>query len=395
MVELITLSGFREYDARWRYGEQVNEEGFYKLGIAVGMQLIGSGLKPSVSVGYDYRSYSEGLKNSICEGLLEAGVEVFDIGLSLSPTVYFSQYLLNTSAVLMVTASHNPNGWTGIKVGFEKSLTHGPLEMKQLKKLVYENKTVSSGPGKIHVVKAVKSKYLDDLESRIKLKRKLKVVCATGNGTAGAFAPELLSRIGLEVIPLHTDLDNTFPNYNPNPESLEMLGDMANAVRYHNADLAFGFDGDGDRCGVVDNTGEEIFADKMGLLLARDLVKSFPKARFVVDIKSTSLFETDDNLPKGSVDYWKTGHSHMKRRVKEIGALAGFEKSGHYYISEPLGRGYDDGLAVAIEICRLLENHPNKSLSELKDELPKTWCSPTMSPYCSDEKKYSVVETVS
>ena len=175
-----------------------------------------------------------------------------------------------------------------------------------------------------------------------------------------------------------------------------MLHDMAATVKESGADLALGFDGDGDRCGVVDNEGEEIFADKVGVILARSLSKKYPNATFVADVKSTGLFASDPALQKNGVkaDYWKTGHSHMKRRVKEIGALAGFEKSGHYFLSEPVGRGYDCGLRVAVEICKLLDENPDKSMADLRRDLPVTYSSPTMSPYCADDEKYEVLDRI-
>ncbi|MEM6422842.1 MAG: phosphomannomutase/phosphoglucomutase, partial [Pseudomonadota bacterium] len=233
-----------------------------------------------------------------------------------------------------------------------------------------------------------------DLVGDFKMSRKLRVVCATGNGTASAYAPEVLERIGVEVIPSHNELDYTFPHYNPNPEAMEMLHDMAAQVKATGADLALGFDGDGDRCGVVDNTGEEIFADKVGVILARDLIKLHPGATFVADVKSTGLFASDPELAAGGAkaDYWKTGHSHMKRRVHELGALAGFEKSGHYFLAPPIGLGYDDGMRVAVEICKLLDRNPDKSMADLREALPVTYASPTMSPYCADEEKYAVID---
>ena len=175
-----------------------------------------------------------------------------------------------------------------------------------------------------------------------------------------------------------------------------MLHDMAATVKESGADLALGFDGDGDRCGVVDNEGEEIFADKVGVILARSLSKKYPNATFVADVKSTGLFASDPALQKNGVkaDYWKTGHSHMKRRVKEIGALAGFEKSGHYFLSEPVGRGYDCGLRVAVEICKLLDENPDKSMADLRRDLPVTYSSPTISPYCADDEKYEVLDRI-
>ena len=159
---------------------------------------------------------------------------------------------------------------------------------------------------------------------------------------------------------------------------------------------ALGFDGDGDRCGVVDNRGEEIFADKIGVMLARDLSKLYPGSTFVVDVKSTGLFATDPQLLAQGVkaDYWKTGHSYIKRRVTDLKALAGFEKSGHFFFNAPVGRGYDDGILTAIHVIEMLDRNPDKSMAELYEELPKTWGSPTMSPHCDDETKYGVVDKV-
>jgi phosphomannomutase/phosphoglucomutase len=224
----------------------------------------------------------------------------------------------------------------------------------------------------------------------------LKVVAACGNGTAGAFAPRVLEAIGCEVVPLDCDPDHSFPRYNPNPEDLAMLAALGEEVRRARADVGFGFDGDGDRCGVVDETGEAIFADKVGTLLARDLSALHPDARFVVDVKSTSLFRTDPALlANGAVtEYWKTGHSYIKRRVSETGALAGFEKSGHFFFNTPVGRGYDDGLVTAIAVCDMLDRAAPRPLSALYRDLPRTWGSPTMSPHCADEAKYGVVARV-
>jgi phosphomannomutase/phosphoglucomutase len=177
---------------------------------------------------------------------------------------------------------------------------------------------------------------------------------------------------------------------------MEMLHAMRDAVLAHKADVGLGFDGDGDRCGVVDDTGDEIFADKVGVMLARDMSALHPGARFVVDVKSTGLYMTDPVLAKNGVkaDYWKTGHSYMKRRTHELGALAGFEKSGHYFFNAPFGRGYDDGLVSALAVLDMMDRNPGKKLSDLKNALPKTWGSPTMAPHCADEVKYRVVDDV-
>lgn len=391
---MITPTGFREYDARWKYPDEINLPGITALGLGLGTQMHRRGIRPEIVVGNDYRDYSLSIKNALMLGLMQAGIRVKDIGPAVSPMAYFSQFHLDVPAVAMVTASHNPNGWTGVKMGFDRPLTHGPDEMAELRDIVLTGDGIARPGGAYEFVDGVREAYLDDLVGEFRMSRPLKVVCATGNGTASAFAPELFERIGVEVVPSHNELDYTFPHYNPNPEALEMLHDMADSVRASGADFALGFDGDGDRCGVVDDEGEEIFADKVGVIMARDLAKLYPGATFVADVKSTGLFASDPELQKFGVkaDYWKTGHSHMKRRVKEIGALAGFEKSGHYFLADPIGRGYDCGLRVAVEICKLMDRNPDKSMSDLRKALPQTFATPTMSPWCADTEKYEVLD---
>jgi len=391
---MITPTGFREYDARWKYPDEINLPGVTALGLGLGTQMHARGIDPVIAVGNDYRDYSLSIKNALIVGLMQAGIQIKDIGPALSPMAYFSQFHLDVPAVAMVTASHNPNGWTGVKMGFDRPLTHGPDEMGELRDIVLEGRGVPRPGGGYEFVDGVRDAYLDDLVGDFKMSRPLKVVCATGNGTASAFAPELFRRMGVEVVESHNTLDYTFPHYNPNPEAMEMLHDMAASVKASSADLALGFDGDGDRCGVVDDEGEEIFADKVGVIMARDLAKLHPGATFVADVKSTGLFASDPELQAAGVkaDYWKTGHSHMKRRVKEIGALAGFEKSGHYFLAEPIGRGYDCGMRVAVEICKLMDRNPGMSMSDLRKALPVTYSTPTMSPYAADTEKYDILE---
>lgn len=393
---MITPTGFREYDARWKYPDDINLPGITALGLGLGTQMQRRGIQPVIAVGNDYREYSLSVKNALMLGLMQAGIHVKDIGPALSPMAYFAQFHLNAPAVAMITASHNPNGWTGVKMGFERPLTHGPDEMSELREIVLNGEGKPAAGGGYEFVHGVREAYLDDLVGDFKMSRKLKVVCATGNGTASAFAPDLFERLGVEVVPSHNKLDYNFPNYNPNPEAMEMLHDMSASVKTSGADFALGFDGDGDRCGVVDDEGEEIFADKVGVIMARDLSKIYPNATFVADVKSTGLFASDPELRANGVtaDYWKTGHSHMKRRVKELGALAGFEKSGHYFLAEPLGRGYDCGMRVAVEICKLMDRNPDMSMSDLRKALPVTYATPTMSPYCADEEKYAVLERI-
>ena len=388
--------GFREYDARWIYNKDINAEGITNLGKGLGTQIKKNTKKenPRVVVGQDYRSYSEEIKDSLKKGLISTGCFVEDIGLSLSPMVYFAQFNLEADAVAMVTASHNENGWTGVKMGIQKGLTHAPEEMKELKDITL-NQNFSKGNGNEKQIKNFDKIYKDNLIKKNKIDKKIKAVVACGNGTAGIFAPDILKAIGCEVIELDCDLDWTFPKYNPNPEDLKMLHEIAKEVKKNDADIGFGFDGDGDRVGVIDNEGKEIFSDKIGLLIARNLSASYPNSKFIVDVKSTGLYRNDKVLNKNNCKtiYWKTGHSHIKRKVNNEQALAGFEKSGHFFFNQPLGYGYDDGINSAIQVCHLLNNH-NKKMSEIINEIPKTYQSPTMAPFCKDDEKYNLVENI-
>lgn len=393
---LVKPTGFREYDARWLLEKEINLMGVEALGMGLGTMIREMGVKPEIVTGHDFRSYSASVKNSLVAGLLAAGCKVYDIGLCITPMAYFAQFELDVPCVAMVTASHNDNGWTGVKMGANRPLTFGPQEMTRLKEIVLEAKFKTPGGGAYEFVENFPERYIADITKRPKIKRKLKVVAACGNGTAGAFAPRILEAIGCEVVPLDCELDHTFPNYNPNTEDMKMLHAMRDAVLMHKADVALGFDGDGDRCGVVDNEGEEIFADKVGVMLARDMSALHKNSTFVVDVKSTGLFLTDPVLKANGVkaDYWKTGHSYIKRRVNELGALAGFEKSGHFFFNKPFGRGYDDGMIFGLAVCDMLDRSPGKSMADLRKALPKTWGSPTMAPHCDDEKKYGVVDAV-
>lgn len=400
---LVKPTGFREYDARWWFGgptsskaPELNLLGVQALGLGLGTLLHELQVEPKIVVGHDFRHYSLSIKNALMLGLMQAGAQIQDIGLALSPTAYFAQFALDCPAVAMVTASHNENGWTGVKMGAARPLTFGPDEMGRLKEIVLAGAFRSAPGGSLTRIDGMAERYMAAVAEKVKLSRPIKVVAACGNGTAGAFAPQVLRAMGAEVIEVDCALDWTFPNYNANPEDEAMLHAMAAAVRTHGAELALGFDGDGDRCGVVDDEGEEIFADKVGLMLARDLSAQYPGATFVVDVKSTGLYAVDPVLAANgvTVDYFKTGHSYIKRRTTELNALAGFEKSGHFFFRNPIGLGYDDGLVAAGAVLAMLDRSPGKKLSDLRKALPVSFSSLTMSAHCDDEVKYGVVDQV-
>ena len=400
---LVKPTGFREYDARWWFGHPASEKepelnlmGVQALGMGLGTLIQELGAGPDIVVGHDFRSYSMAIKHSLVTGLLAAGAHVKDIGLALSPVAYFAQFELDVPSVAMVTASHNDNGWTGVKMGCERPLTFGPDEMGRLRDIVLGGEWKLVGGGSYAFIEDFAERYISAHVKDKPYSRKIRAIAACGNGTAGAFAPAILERCGVEVIHMDTELDHFFPNYNPNPEDMGMLHKMRDRLLEEGADVALGFDGDGDRCGVVDNEGEEIFADKVGVMLGRDISAVHPGSKFVVDVKSTGLFLTDPVLQAqgAETDYWKTGHSYIKRRVNELGAIAGFEKSGHFFFNSPIGKGYDDGVVTALAVCDMLERNPDKTMADLRRALPTTYGSPSMSPFCSDETKYDVVNNV-
>ena len=388
---LIKPTGFREYDVRWLIEKELNYQGTIVLGAAYGTMLQTDYDIDDIIVGHDFRYYSQNIKNAFVVGLMSSGMNVLDIGLGVSPCLYFAQHHFNIKGAAMITASHNENGWTGIKLGYGLSKTLGPEGITRYKEIVYAGKFLEKKGG-YSTDSSVHNVYIQDLVKRANTNRRLKLIVATGNGTGGLYTPEVMRSAGHEVIEQHVNLDWNFPNFNPNPEDIMFLKDIGERVRKENADLGIGIDGDGDRIGIIDNEGNLIYSDKIGLLLARNIAVDYPGSTFVVDVKSTGLFKVDEvlNANKCETIYWKTGHSYLRAKVQETGAIAGFEKSGHFFFNKPLGMAYDDGTLSALHFCNFLSNQ-DKSVSELLGELPHSFQTPTMAPYCDDTEKYKVV----
>jgi phosphomannomutase / phosphoglucomutase len=391
---LVAPNGFREYDLRWLLGKEINPNGFLIMGKVYGTYLRRVvGAKQAV-VGHDFRAYSQNLSFALIVGLLSSGVDVIDIGMALTPMMYFAQHHFQCKGGAAVTASHNENGWTGIKLANGLSSTLGPDEIAHMRDIV-EKGDFENGSGEYKSEEGIFDLYLQDMLKSGRLSRPLKVVFAAGNGTAGRFAPAVLRALGCETIELHCEADWEFPRHNPNPEDVAFLKSISEATLAHGADVGIGIDGDGDRIGVVDDKGHEVFSDKLGLLVARWICPKFANRSIVIDVKSTGLFYDDPILKKHNcgVITWKTGHSYIKSKVAESRALAGFEKSGHWFFGDPLGRGYDDALVSAANLLRMLVD-TGESLSSLVNGLPKTWQSPTLGVFCADTEKYGVVDEI-
>jgi phosphomannomutase/phosphoglucomutase len=384
-------TGFREYDARWFIDRDVNYRGLVHVGHAFGTLL--RQMDPThrqVVLAWDYRAYSQHAAHAVGLGLVSSGLAVIDIGLATSPMGYFAQYHLGIPALAMVTASHNENGWTGIKMGYGLSRTLGPSHMSQLRDLALSDTLEPQTGGSYRTVDGVREAYIADAVEGVSLSAPPKIVVATGNGTAGHFAPDAFAALGCEVVPLQTELDWDFPNGTPNPESESFMAALVAAVLNEGATLGFGLDGDGDRLGVVDASGRLIYADKIGLLLGRWMAPQVSDPLFVVDVKCTSLLDDPAVIP-ARIHWEKTGHSYIKAAVHETGATAGFERSGHFFFAPPFGRGYDDGLLSGIRVLQMLDD-AGQTLAELYDALPTTYQSPNFQPQVSDERKYGVVE---
>ncbi|MBD3360269.1 phosphomannomutase [Candidatus Peregrinibacteria bacterium] len=384
---------FRAYDIRGIAegpDADLTEETAYLIGKGTGTYLQKIYNTKYITVGRDNRLSGEKLKNAYIKGLIETGVNVTDVGLSISPMIYWSVCALSFDAGTNITASHNPKEYNGIKIVTKNAHSICGDELQEILKIIEEKKFKKADKIGTVLKKDIKQKYLEDLASRINIGRKLKVAIDTGNGTAGIFAPAFLEKIGCEVVPLYCEPDGTFPNHEANPEEYENMKDLIAKVQETNADLGIGFDGDGDRVGIVDEKGKLYSSDYMLYLLTCDLIDRIPHPQIVFDVK---VSQTIINKMKkmGAVPVMsKTGHSFIEKKMKEIKAPLAGEVSGHLFFAENY-YGFDDALLAAGKIIEIISNetHP---LSQMFNSLPKTFTTPEFKASCPDDKKFHIVE---
>ncbi len=383
-------SMFREYDLRGRVNEQeLNPQSVYLIANAFGKFLKKRNIN-EVVIGYDNRETSFQFKNSAALGLLSAGCNVIDIGLTLSPVLYFAQHYYSVKGGLMITASHNPNDWSGMKLSNGLSKTLGPAEMKELYQLVLEGETVRTSAR--YEERNVRDAYIERVTSGIKLEKPMKVVVECGNGGAGVFAYEVLQKIGATTFQLYCDPDTSYPHYFPNPSNLKARKRLREMVLhpYIKADIGIGFDGDGDRLGVQDDKGNNVWSDKVLIFLARDILKKKPGAKIVFDVKCTQALIEEIETNGGTPVMWKTGHSHIKAKLHEIDAELAGERSGHIFFNEGY-YGFDDAIYAAVKLLDYLSKQ-DKKLSELLKTIPQYITSPEIQAHCPDTVKYKVVD---
>ncbi|MBK5232282.1 MAG: phosphomannomutase/phosphoglucomutase [Thermoleophilia bacterium] len=388
---------FREYDVRGTLKpdaptteEPLNEFVANRLGRAFGTFLDRRG-KTDVVVGHDSRSYSEKLATAFTLGLLSTGRNVVFIGLATTPTVYFAQHLLGGFAGVQVTASHNPNGWAGFKLGDEPSITLGPDGIKELHEIAV-SRDFATGQG-TYSERIIIPEYVEELTERVpKGKRPLKIVVDGGNSISGPVLNQALEAAGYETIPINLELDWTFPNHEPDPESVEARKQIGDAVKEHGADVGLSIDGDGDRLGVTDENGGIVWSDIVLTIFAADSLERHPGGSIVYDVKCSRAV-ADVVTAKGGVPVmWKTGHSHIKTKARELNAPFSGERSGHFFDAGDY-YGFDDAVYTGLRFAQILSKG-EKSVAEIVGELPQYVSTPTMHVHSDDAVKYVVVDTV-
>ena len=388
---MINRSMFRQYDIRGRAGTELDDLAVQAIAEAFAAYIIEAGRK-QVIVGRDNRFSSAGFRNIVVETLLKSGLGVIDIGELITPMFYFAARNLNVDAGMMITASHNPGHDNGFKLLLGTSTIYGE-EIQRLAQMAEDGiGSTADKAGKLEEINIVED-YAADIKGRISLgSRKLKVVVDCGNGTAGFIAPRLLRELGCEVVELYCESDPNFPNHHPDPVKVENCQDLIKAVQAAKADLGIGFDGDGDRLGVVAPNREIIWGDTLMILYWREILAKHPGADCIVEVKCSQALIDEIERLGGKPIIYKTGHSLIKAKMKEIGAIFTGEMSGHMFFADEY-YGYDDAIYAAARLLRILSNS-DKGITELLADVPVYHATPELRVKSSDTEKFVIVEQV-
>ncbi|MBU1120304.1 MAG: phosphomannomutase/phosphoglucomutase [archaeon] len=384
---------FREYDIRGKVGIDLNEEAMELIGKAIGTffqqkkSLLSFG-KKTLIIGRDNRTSSESFSKALIKGITSTGINVIDLGLTPTPLNYYAVVKLNASGGVMLTASHNPSEYNGLKLSASKGAAIAGEKIQEIRKILEAN-SFSKGEGKTEE-KNITEDYFKELVKKFDLPKKLRIVVDAGNGLAGLIAPKAFRKLGCEVVELYTELDGTFPNHLPDPTVDENVVDLISWVKAEHADLGIAFDGDCDRLGVVSEKGERIEADKLLLFFARDFLKKKPNSRILFDVKCSQALIDDIKSHKGIPVMDKTGHTNIKEKMRKEKILVGGEMSGHIYFADDW-HGFDDGFYAACRFLSIL-SHSSFPLSEMLSTIPLYYSSPEIRVYCGDKEKFKIVE---
>jgi phosphomannomutase/phosphoglucomutase len=377
---------FREYDIRGKVPDELNQETVYQLGLAFGTYYYNNGAK-RITLGRDCRLSSPDLRDSLRAGLVDSGVHILDVGMVPTPLLYFSLYHFEVDGGIQITGSHNPPEYNGFKVGIGKTTIYG----KEIQKIreIGESQRFHGGSGRVEEVD-VMSPYLDYLKDNIQPgDAPVKVAVDAGNGMGGLVAPEIYAAMGVEIERLFCEPDGRFPNHHPDPTIPENLRDLIRKVREHSADLGIAFDGDADRIGVVDHEGSIVWGDQLMIIFGRDLLGRHPGAKIIGEVKCSQVLFDDIEKHGGTPIMWKAGHSLIKGKMKEEGALLAGEMSGHLFFAERYF-GYDDAIYAGARLLEILTK-TGKSVKELLSDVPKMLSTPEIRLDCPDEKKFQIV----
>lgn len=388
-VQVINPEIFREYDIRGIADRDLEPRAVRRLGQTLGTYFLQKGKKEAI-LGRDNRSSSPRIREDLLAGILSTGCNVTDIGIVVTPMFYYSAILYGINSGVMITASHNPPEFNGMKVLLGPSTIYGE-EIQHLLKMAQDGQFVS-GSGEV-ITRSPAQAYIDMISSKIRLgPRKLRVVIDSGNGTASLFACDLFSKLGCDVVPLYCESDPSFPHHFPDPVKPQNLTDLIQKVKETRADLGIAFDGDADRIGVVDDQGNIIWGDKLMALFWREILPRYPGSTAIIEVKcSQALVEEVERLG-GRPMFYRTGHSLIKAKMRELGAVFTGEMSGHMFFADEYF-GYDDALYAAARLLRILSN-TDESLSSMLATVPAYPATPETRVRCPDAVKFDVVARV-
>lgn len=386
---MIEPSIFKRYDIRGRAGDTLTEEAAAQIGQAFGTYLHGHGLR-EVIVGRDNRHSSPELAQAAIDGLVRAGCHVTDIGMVATPLVYWCAIEAGNAGGMMITGSHLKPEMNGFKLSIGKDNLYGE-QIQELRALI-ERGNLRTGEGEAHTDEAASARYLAMIEGKLPRARSLKIVIDAGNGMGGVYGAPLLEALGHRVVRLYCAPDGSYPHHQPDPQVPENLRELSALVVREGADLGLAFDGDADRVGVVDDQGRPISADRALVLLARDTLAHHPGATVVADVLSTQVLFDEVARAGGRPVIWISGHSMIKAKMAEEGALLGGEMSGHIFIADDY-YGFDDGPFVAGRIAQIVAGQ-DRPLSALMATVPTLYSTPEYRPHCPDDQKVAVIETV-
>ena len=386
MSEKVNPRIFRQYDVRGVVDDDLTEGVAEKLGKGYGTYMVGLG-KKKVSVGYDARPSSPSFRDALIKGILSTGLYVVDVGLVPTPTFYFSLLHLDVEGGVMITGSHNPPEFNGFKLAVGHATIYG-AEIQRIRQLI-EAADYPQGQGKL-TQQDVKSAYETTLKERIgPFDRKLRVVIDVGNGMAGVFCPQLLQDLGAEVFGLYCEVDGTFPNHHPDPTVPAYLTDLIAKVLNEKADLGMAYDGDADRLGVIDEHGNIIWGDQLLILFSREVLARLPGATIIFEVKCSQALPEEIERAGGIPLMWRTGHSFIKKKMKEENSPLAGEMSGHLFFADEY-YGYDDAIYASLRLLRLL-SRTDKTIGDMLADVPKYYSTPEIRVDYPDEEKFQVV----